>query len=305
LEDNIESCNNIIKLHKKADNFNPKEENMKDEYKFFTKYIDEDEEHEKNLNPGKSKLDRYGDIKPNKNNTIEINKNKEKKNHYINASGINHKYFIAAQGPKNQITVEDFWTMIDEQNSKVIVMLCKEVEGGKKKCANYWNDKEEIGKFENYEITVTKEEEKQEQEYIIREINLGYKSEEKKSANKDKKITQIHFIGWPDKGVPDIKNGNVFDHFIEIIEKVDEKRGDSPVIVHCSAGVGRTGTFITMYFLYKEIMGQIKENKNEIIFNIVNLVRKMKEMRLHMVQVFAQYKFIYDFVVHVLKKYNQ
>jgi protein tyrosine phosphatase len=201
--------------------------------------------------------------------------------------------------------------MIDEQNSKVIVMLCKEIEGGKKKCANYWNDKEEIGKFENYEITVTKEEEKQEQEYIIREINLGYKSEEKKSANKDKKITQIHFIGWPDYGVPNIKNGNVFDHFIEIIEKVDEKRRGSPVVVHCSAGVGRTGTFIAMYFLYKEIMGQIKENKNknknknEIVFNVFNLVRKIKEMRLHMVQVFEQYKFIYDFVVHVLKKYNQ
>ena len=52
-------------------------------------------------------------------------------------------------------------------------------------------------------------------------------------------------------------------------------------------------------------MGQIKENKNEIIFNVFNLVRKIKEMRLHMVQVFEQYKFIYDFVVHVLKKYNQ
>ena len=305
MEDNIENTNYIIKLHEKADNFIPKEENMKDEYEFFKNYIDNDDEHKNNLNPGESKLDRYKDIKPYKNNTIEINKNKENKNHYINASGINNKFFIATQAPKPQKTVEDFWTMIDEQNSKVIVMLCKEIEGGKKKCANYWNDKEEFGKFENYVITVKKEEEKQEKEYIIREINLGYKSREKDSSKGVKKVTQIHFTGWPDKEVPDIKNGDVFDHFIEIIEKVDEKRGDSPIVVHCSAGVGRSGTFIAMYYLYKEIIGQIKENKNEIIFNIFNLFRKMKEMRLHMVQVFAQYKFIYDFVVHVLKKYNQ
>jgi protein tyrosine phosphatase len=132
LEDNIENSNNIIKLHEKTDNFNPIEENMKDEYEFCNKYIDKDEEHKNNMNPGNTKLDRYKDIKPNKNNTIEINKNIESKNHYINASGINHKYFIATQGPKNQKTVEDFWTMIDEQNSKVIVMLCKKIEGGKK-----------------------------------------------------------------------------------------------------------------------------------------------------------------------------
>ena len=305
MEDNIENSNIIIKLHEKADNFNPKEENMKDEFDFLLKYIDFDEEHENNLNPQQGKLDRYKDIYPNKNNKIEINKNIESKNHYINASGINHKYFIATQGPRSLMTVEHFWTMIDEQNIKVIVMLCKEIEGGSKKCANYWNDKKEFEKFEDYEITVTKEEEKKEKEFIIREINLGYKSKEKKSAKIDKKINQIHFVGWPDKGIPDIKNGDVFDHFIEIIEKVEEERGDSTVVVHCSAGVGRTGTFIAMYYLYKEILGQIKGNKNEIIFNIFNLVRKLKEMRLHMVQAFEQYKFVYDFVVHLLKKYNQ
>ena len=301
----MDDTNYIIKLHEKADNFIAIEDNMKNEYQFFSKYIDNDNEHKNNMNPGIKECDRYRDIKPNKNNTIEINKNDRNANHYINASGINYKYFIATQGPKPQKTVEDFWTMIDEQNSKVIVMLTKEIEGKKKKCANYWNDKEEFSKFKNYVINVEKEEEKKEQEYIIRDINLGYKSREKHSTNGVKKVTQIHFTGWPDKGVPDIKNGNVFDHFIEIIEKVDEKRGNSPVVVHCSAGVGRTGTFIAMYYLYKEIMGQIKENKSEIIFNIFNLVRKIKEMRLHMVQVFEQYKFIYDFVLYVLKKYNQ
>ena len=244
----------------KADNFIFIEDNIKDEYQFFQKYIDKDEEHKNNLSPGVKKLDRYGDIKPNKNNSIEINKNKENKNHYINASRINNKDFIATQGPKIKATVEDFWTMVDEQNSKVIVMLCKEIEGGKKKCANYWNDQEELGIMKNYVINVEKEEEKKEQEYIIREISLHNKSNEKDPTIINKKIiTQIHFTGWPDKGVPDIKDGNVFDHFIEMFEMVDAKKENNPVVVHCSAGVGRTGTFIAMYFLYKEIIGQIKE----------------------------------------------
>ena len=304
MEDNIEYTNVIIKLHEKADKFIAIEDNMQGEYQFLNIYIDDEKDHKGNMNPGVKELDRYRDIKPNKNNTIEINKNEENKNHYINASGINYKDFIATQAPKPTKTVEDFWTMIDEQNSKVIVMLCKEIEGGKKKCANYWNDKEEFKIFKNYAITVVKEKEMKEEEYIIREIKL-HKLKEKNSAKNDKIITQIHFTGWPDKGVPDIKNGNVFEHFIDIIKEVDKKRGDSPVVVHCSAGVGRTGTFIAIYYLYKEIIGQIKENKNEIKFNIFNLVRKIKEMRLNMVQVFEQYKFIYDFVVYILNKYNQ
>ena len=75
-------------------------------------------------------------------------------------------------------------------------------------------------------------------------------------------------------------------------------------MVHCSAGVGRTGTFIAMYYLEKEIKIQIKNKYDIIKFSIFNLVRKLKEMRLYLVQNSSQYKFIYEFARHLLQKYN-
>lgn len=101
--------------------------------------------HQNNLIQKFDNKDRYSDIKPYKYNTVQINIGKEDKEekHYINASPINimkEKYFISTQGPKEN-TVEDFWTMVDEQNCYVIVMLCNLEEGGREKCANYWKKK--------------------------------------------------------------------------------------------------------------------------------------------------------------------
>ena len=130
--------------------------------------------------------------------------------------------------------------------------------------------------------------------------------------NDKRKVTHIHYKKWPDKGVPDIKSFETFEELIKLIDKInkekDEKEKENvshPIVVHCSAGVGRTGTFISMFCLYKEIkMAQIDKNEEIIQFNIFNLVRKMKEMRLYMVQAFEQYKFVYQFAKYLLDKYN-
>ena len=90
-----------------------------------------------------------------------------------------------------------------------------------------------------------------------------------------------------------------------MIKKVDTIKNENPTVVHCSAGVGRTGTFISIYCLFKEIMSQIKnENLENIHFSVFNMVRKLKEMRLLMVQTNEQYKFIYDFIDCLLKENN-
>ena len=236
-------------------------------------------------------LDRYSDIKPYSHNTITINT----KTKYINASPINiqkDKYFISTQGPKPE-TIEDFWTMVYDYKSNIIIMLCNVKEGGRRKCENYWETK-----MEKFEVKVEKEDKKD--MYVIRTIKL------KNLENKEERqVYQIHFTAWPDHGIPDTSDGKVFVAFREINKCVDKlNTNGNPIIVHCSAGVGRTGTFISMYFLEKEILYQI-ENKFDVIrINIFNLVRKLKEMRLYMVQATVQYQFVYLFVQYLLDTIN-
>ena len=238
------------------------------------------------------KLDRYSDIKPYIHNKILISTT----NKYINASPINiikNKYFIATQGPLKH-TIEDFWTMIDEYNCKVIVMICNLIEDKKEKCAFYYDEKLKMNKYKICIKSTT-----QKDSYIIREIKLTNLKDKT-----EKIINQIHITNWPDNLIP-TQNGEVFDAFIEIILETGRDKGDGPIVSHCSAGIGRTGTFIAMYYLYKEIIDQIDKGKEIIQFSVFNLVRKLKEMRIAMVQNITQYKFIYYFVYFILIKYNQ
>jgi protein-tyrosine phosphatase len=276
-------------LHQKSTNFADNE--VEEEYELFMNL----EYHKSYLDifqDSNPHLDRYSDIKPYKHNTLKISN----KSQYINASPINiqgkQNYFISTQGPKPE-TIEDFWTMVYDYNSNIVVMLCKLLEGGRKKCENYWE-----AKMKSFEIVIEKEETFD--MYVVRTLKL------KNLEKKDERIVyQFHFTGWPDHGVPDISNGKVFEIFCEINKKVDElNKGKDPIIVHCSAGVGRTGTFVSMYLLEKEIMKQINDKCEFIKFNIFNLVRKIKEMRMYMVQAPPQYEFIYSFVKYLLDTKN-
>ena len=126
-----------------------------------------------------------------------------------------------------------------------------------------------------------------------------------KIINKDngveKNIVQIHLTCWPDHSIPD----EAYNKIIDIINLVDKFKQGSPVIVHCSAGIGRTGTFIGIYNLYHEIKEQINNVKiKEIKFSIMNLVRKLKEMRLYLVESESQYTFLYQFINIFLKLNN-
>ena len=266
--------------------------NITYEFKFLETNIDNDKEHINNLNIGDSEKDRFSNIKCYSHNIVLINQEKN----YINASPINiinNRYFISTQGPKKE-TIEDFWEMIWENKSNVIVMLCNEKEGDREKCARYW-DENKLKQFNKIHI----EKEIKYTNYIVRKIKLFNNSEKKHRI-----VYQIHFIIWPDHGVPNIQNGKIFDIFIEVFKLVDQIRENFPIVVHCSAGVGRTGTFISMYFLEKEIKTQIINKVDIIKFSIFNLVRKLKEMRLYLVQTESQFRFIYEFVRHLLLKYN-
>ena len=279
----------IIPRKKLNENFIINEDFIKEEYTILSTYLDSDLDHQYSCNPGKTELDRYSDIKCYAHNIIKINNGKG----YINASPINiitKKYFISTQAPKKE-TIEDFCTMIIENKCKIIIMLCKQIENNKEKCALYWEGETSKFSIKSNEIEV-------EMQYIIREIEII-----NKKSNKKEKITQINYTGWPDHGIPDASEKN-FESFCKIMTLAEKYKGNFPITIHCSAGVGRTGTFISMYYLNKEIVKQINNNSENIQFNIFNLVRKLKEMRMFLVQVFEQYKFIYLFVDYLLKKLN-
>ena len=179
---------------------------------------------------------------------------------------------------------------------KVIVMLCKLDENYKEKCANYWDTNLENFKIEKIDDTIN----------LCRDVKIRkfkiFKIEKDLEVEDEEKILfQIHFTCWPDHSIPD----NSYNEIINIINIVDKLKEDKPVVVHCSAGIGRTGTFISAYNLYHEIMEQINNiEKNEIKFSIMNLVRKMKEMRLYLVENQSQYNFLYQFVNIFLIKNN-
>ena len=281
-----------IPFHKKDSKFNVDYNAIYNEFDIFYQI----EDWKSNLDifeQSKPNLDRYSDIKPYKYNKISINNGKG----YINASPINignkNNYFISTQGPKSE-TIEHFWTMVYENNSNVIVMLCNVMEGSRKKCENYW----EKPKIKKFSVEIQKEEKSK--MHTIRTLKL-----KNKRKNEERIVYQIHFTAWPDHGIPDISGGKVFQDFCEINKKVDKLNIDNnPIIVHCSAGVGRTGTFVSMYLLEKEINEQIKAKVEFIKFNIFNLVRKIKEMRMYMVQSEIQYEFIYAYMKYLLKNKN-
>ncbi|XP_072767764.1 receptor-type tyrosine-protein phosphatase S-like isoform X2 [Anoplolepis gracilipes] len=153
---------------------------------------------------------------------------------YINANYITgykkEKRYIATQGPKPN-TVIDFWRMIWQENVAIICMLANVIENGKTKCEQYWPD---IGKKKKYgDISVSNAKHNVFADYCFRmfEVNCG---------NEIRKIEHLHYTAWPDHGVP------LYTHSVVTYLKklLATSPGNGPVVVHCSAGVGRTGTII-------------------------------------------------------------
>lgn len=275
-------------------------EYIQNEFYKLKSMIDNDKEHFNKLNKKMdSSLCRYADIRPYEHNTVKL-----KNGNPVNASWIDLPYphaFIATQGPMNS-TIDDFFDMCIENDVELIVMLCREIEKNSEKCAKYWEVKK--SKHDGCDISLIKEE-KSVSNFIERTIEVRYNG-------KIKEITQIQYLGWPDHGVPEMEES--YDNFIKMFTSIEdfEKKYDKnqknnkpiPVLVHCSAGIGRTGVFVTLYSLYKEINAQISSCKKEIHFNVFNLLRKIKEMRMYSVENFSQYEYIYKFIENLLDKKN-
>ncbi|XP_062597468.1 receptor-type tyrosine-protein phosphatase epsilon-like isoform X6 [Saccostrea cucullata] len=198
---------------------------------------------------------------------------------YINANYIEgadwEREYIAAQGPK-QNTLGDFWTMIWQENVFSIVMVTNLKEGTKVKCNQYWPDPNKNMTFGSVSVKLI--EEKEYAFYIVRRM-IACHNESKESRT----VTQYHYTAWPDHGTPEPLCLVVFlDH----VTRTGTNQNNSPTIVHCSAGIGRTGTYIAL-----DALKRIGEKRKKV--NVAEYVKKMRENRMNMVQTYEQYMTVF------------
>ncbi|XP_028711502.2 LOW QUALITY PROTEIN: tyrosine-protein phosphatase non-receptor type 11 [Peromyscus leucopus] len=199
------------------------------------------------------------------------------------------KSYIATQGCL-QNTVNDFWRMVFQENSRVIVMTTKEVERGKSKCVKYWPDEYALKEYGVMRVRNVKE--SAAHDYTLRELKLSKVGQ----GNTERTVWQYHFRTWPDHGVPS-DPGGVLDFLEEVHHKQESIVDAGPVVVHCSAGIGRTGTFIVIDIL----IDIIREKGVDCDIDVPKTIQMVRSQRSGMVQTEAQYRFIYMAVQHYIE----
>ncbi|XP_073400593.1 receptor-type tyrosine-protein phosphatase F isoform X12 [Dendrobates tinctorius] len=210
---------------------------------------------------------------------------------YINASFIDgyrqQKGYIATQGPLAE-TTEDFWRMLWEHNSTIVVMLTKLREMGREKCHQYW-PAERSARYQYFVVDPMAEYNMP--QYILREFKVTDARD-----GQSRTIRQFQFTDWPEQGVP--KTGEGFIDFIGQVHKTKEQFGqDGPITVHCSAGVGRTGVFITLSIVLERM-------RYEGVVDMFQTVKTLRTQRPAMVQTEDQYQLCYRAALEYLGSFD-
>ncbi|KAJ2759395.1 tyrosine protein phosphatase 1 [Coemansia nantahalensis] len=232
-------------------------------------------------------LNRYSDMLPYNHNRVRL----AGKHDYINASHIalpahiTANRYIATQGPLPH-SIGDFWRMVWEQRVPAIVMLARTCEAGRRKCEPYWPpaagatlDAGDIAVLLQSELPLDDH-----PEVVVRRIELRHAAH----PGLPRAVTQLHFVGWPDERVPDSP--------LPVLRLIRELRGsvappaDAPVVVHCSAGVGRTGTFIVIDAAM-DCLARAPDYPGDLV---AHAFRSLRTQRTTMVQTLVQYQLCYQ-----------
>lgn len=208
---------------------------------------------------------------------------------YINANFIkmpvkDEDYmYIACQGPL-PTTLGDFWQMVWEQKSNVIAMMTQEVEGGKVKCQRYWPDTPRTAEMVDDRLQITLLKDQYLDNFVIRLIEV-----KDVQTNEVKHVTHLNYTGWPDHGTPSQP-----EQLLTFISYMRHVHRSGPIISHCSAGIGRSGTLICI----DVVLGLISKDAD---FDLSDVVRNMRLQRHGMIQTEDQYIFCYQVILYVLR----
>lgn len=220
-----------------------------------------------------------------------VSMNEEEGTDYINANYIpgynSPQEYIATQGPLPE-TRNDFWKMVLQQKSQIIVMLTQCNEKRRVKCDHYWPFTEEPIAYGDITVEMVSEEERD--DWACRHFRINY-------ADEMQDVMHFNYTAWPDHGVPTANAAESILQFVHVVRQQATK-SKGPMIVHCSAGVGRTGTFIALDRLLQHI-------RDHEFVDILGLVSEMRSYRMSMVQTEEQYIFIHQCVQLMWMKKKQ
>lgn len=228
---------------------------------------------------------RYTDISPYDYNRVPV---QGMESNYINASFVDsftavHEY-VAAQGPL-PTTAEHFWKMIWQQQSRQIAMMTTLEEGGRIKCVQYWPEGDDTLEYNELSITC-RETEAMGDFATVRMLVVS-----NSLTGEEREVKQYHFTGWPDHGVP-TSTSDFLQYWMRVRTDRQFPLNVGPIVVHCSAGVGRTGVFVLCDIAIDAML-------SSQFVDVPHLLTQMREQRDHLVQVAAQYQFCYSVLSRV------
>uniref|UniRef100_A0A8C4PZI2 protein-tyrosine-phosphatase n=2 Tax=Eptatretus burgeri TaxID=7764 RepID=A0A8C4PZI2_EPTBU len=236
---------------------------------------------------------RYFNILPYDSNQVKLVAGCTTESNYINASYVKGKsgakHYIATQGPL-PCTQAHFWQMVWEQQVSMIIMLTKCKERLKVKCEPYWPEGKAMEKYADFAVTLLSE--IQQSNWIVRSFIISYQDEG------EREVRHFQYLAWPDKGTP------INSHVSGLVELLKKTRlaaqlTNRPILVHCSAGVGRTGTFIAL----DQVLSDLESGSDNIDF--MALVAELRWYRTGMVQTEEQYAFIHTCTLEMWRQLQQ
>uniref|UniRef100_A0A3Q2YP71 protein-tyrosine-phosphatase n=1 Tax=Hippocampus comes TaxID=109280 RepID=A0A3Q2YP71_HIPCM len=229
--------------------------------------------------PKNMEKNRYRDILPYDVTRVTL----EGQEDYINASHITCLRYVAAQGPLPQ-TCSHFWQSVWEQQSHTIVMLTTLTERGRTKCHQYWPHPPEVKDYGHMRVKCHSEE--CNLAYVTRQFTLTHTQ-----RGEERAVTHLQYVAWPDHGVPDDPS----DFLLFITSARERRRAEEPLVVHCSAGIGRTGVLITMETALTLL------DRGLPVFPL-DIVKTLRDQRAMMIQTTCQFQFVCEAILRVYKE---